>query len=48
MMATVSTSETPINFYKTTRRKIPEDSHLREQKRISNQYGHHSTPGKKH
>jgi hypothetical protein len=28
MMETVSTSEESINFYETTRRKIPEDSHL--------------------
>jgi hypothetical protein len=28
MMEIVSTSETSVNFYDTTRRKIPEDSHL--------------------
>jgi hypothetical protein len=28
MMEAVSTSETLVNFYKTTRRNIPEDSHL--------------------
>jgi hypothetical protein len=28
MMEAVSTSETPINFYQTTRCNIPEDSHL--------------------
>jgi hypothetical protein len=28
MMETASTSETSINFYQTTRRNIPEDSHL--------------------
>jgi hypothetical protein len=28
MMAAVSTSETSINFYQTTRRNVPEDSHL--------------------
>jgi hypothetical protein len=28
MMEAVSTSETSVNFYKTTQRKIPEDSHL--------------------
>jgi hypothetical protein len=29
MMEAVSTFETPVNFYQTTRRNIPEDSHLR-------------------
>jgi hypothetical protein len=28
MMETVSTSETSVNFYQTTRRNIPEESHL--------------------
>jgi hypothetical protein len=28
MMAAVSTSQTSVNFYQTTRRNIPEDSHL--------------------
>jgi hypothetical protein len=28
MMEVVSISETSINFYQTTRRNIPEDSHL--------------------
>jgi hypothetical protein len=28
MMEAASTSETSINFYQTTRRNIPEDSHL--------------------
>jgi hypothetical protein len=28
MMETVSTSETSVNFYRTTRHNIPEDSHL--------------------
>jgi hypothetical protein len=28
MMEAVSTSETPVNFYETTRRNIPEDNHL--------------------
>jgi hypothetical protein len=28
MMETVSTSETSVNFYQTTRRSISEDSHL--------------------
>jgi hypothetical protein len=27
-MEAVSTSETSVNFYQTTRRNIPEDSHL--------------------
>jgi hypothetical protein len=28
MMEAVNTSETSVNFYQTTRRNIPEDSHL--------------------
>jgi hypothetical protein len=28
MMEAVSISETSVNFYQTTRRNIPEDSHL--------------------
>jgi hypothetical protein len=28
IMEAASTSETPVNFYQTTRRNIPEDSHL--------------------
>jgi hypothetical protein len=28
MMAVASTSETSVNFYQTSRRNIPEDSHL--------------------
>jgi hypothetical protein len=28
MMEAASTSETSVNFYQTTRRNIPEDSHL--------------------
>jgi hypothetical protein len=28
MMEAVSNSETPVNFYQTTRRNIPEASHL--------------------
>jgi hypothetical protein len=28
MMEAVSTSETSVNFYETTRHNIPEDSHL--------------------
>jgi hypothetical protein len=28
MMGAASTSETSVNFYKTTRRNIPEDSHF--------------------
>jgi hypothetical protein len=30
MMEAASTSEMPANFYQTTRRNNPEDSHLRE------------------
>jgi hypothetical protein len=29
MMKAASTSETSVNFYQTTRRNIPEDSHLK-------------------
>jgi hypothetical protein len=29
MTEAASTSETSVNFYQTTRRNIPEDSHLR-------------------
>jgi hypothetical protein len=28
MVETINTSETSVNFYETTRRNIPEDSHL--------------------
>jgi hypothetical protein len=31
MMAAVSTSETSDNFNQTTRRNIPEDSHLQDE-----------------
>jgi hypothetical protein len=30
-MEAASTSEMPVNFYQTTRRNNPEDSHLRRQ-----------------
>jgi hypothetical protein len=30
MMEAVSTSETSVNFYQTTRRNIPEDSYLQD------------------
>jgi hypothetical protein len=33
MMETVGTSETSVNFYQTTRRNIPEDSHLHTRRR---------------
>jgi hypothetical protein len=33
---TVSTSETSVNFYQTTRRNIPEDSHLQMHKSFKN------------
>jgi hypothetical protein len=33
MEAAASTSETLVNFYKTTRRYNPEDSHLRSHRR---------------
>jgi hypothetical protein len=32
-MEAVSTSETSVNFYETTRRNIPEDSHLYTRRR---------------
>jgi hypothetical protein len=33
MMEAASTSETSVNFYQTTRRNIPEDSHLHNRHR---------------
>jgi hypothetical protein len=33
MMEAVSTSETSVNFYVTTRRNIPEDNHLHTRRR---------------
>jgi hypothetical protein len=33
MMEAVSTSETSVNFYQTTWRNIPEDSHLYTRRR---------------
>jgi hypothetical protein len=33
----VSTSETPVSFHQTTRRNIPEDSHLQEDERLRNE-----------
>jgi hypothetical protein len=33
MMEAVNTSETTVNFYQTTRRYNPEDSHLRTNRR---------------
>jgi hypothetical protein len=33
MMEAASTSETSVNFYQTTRRYNPEDSHLRTHRR---------------
>jgi hypothetical protein len=33
MMEAASTSETSVNFYQTTRRNIPEDSHLQNRRR---------------
>jgi hypothetical protein len=32
-MAAASTAETPVNFYQTTRRYNPEDSHLHTHRR---------------
>jgi hypothetical protein len=33
MMEAVSTSETPVSFYETTRRNIPQDIHLHTRRR---------------
>jgi hypothetical protein len=33
MMEAASASKTPVNFYQTTRRNIPEDSHLHTRSR---------------
>jgi hypothetical protein len=33
MMEAASTSETPVNFYQTTQRNIPEDGHLHSRRR---------------
>jgi hypothetical protein len=35
MMAAAKTSETLVNFYQTTRRYNPEDSHLQKKNRFS-------------
>jgi hypothetical protein len=35
MMDAVSISETSVNFYQTTQRNIPEDSHLHTRRRES-------------
>jgi hypothetical protein len=35
MMEAVSTSETPVNFYETTRRNIPEGFRLQKKKSLS-------------
>jgi hypothetical protein len=40
MMEAASTSETSVNFYQTTRRNIPEDSHLHTHRR-ENIKSHH-------
>jgi hypothetical protein len=40
MMEAVSTSETSVNFYQTTRRNIPENSHLHTPRR-ENLQSHH-------
>jgi hypothetical protein len=34
-MEATNTSETPVNFYRTTRRNIPEDSHLHKRSYMS-------------
>jgi hypothetical protein len=38
MMEAASTFETPINFYQTTRRYNPEDSHLHTRRRENLRY----------
>jgi hypothetical protein len=38
MMEAASTSGTPVNFYQTTRRNNPEDSHLRTHRRENLKY----------
>jgi hypothetical protein len=35
MMAAASTSETSVNFYQTTRRNIPHDSHPHTRRRVN-------------
>jgi hypothetical protein len=42
-MEAVSTSETSVNFYQTTRRNIPEDSHLHT-RRCENLKSHGNEP----
>jgi hypothetical protein len=37
MMEAVSMSETSVNFYQTTQRNIPEDSHFHEEGQITRQ-----------
>jgi hypothetical protein len=40
MMEAVSTSETSVNFYETTRRNIPENCHLHARRRRENLKSH--------
>jgi hypothetical protein len=37
-MEAASTSKTSVNFYQTTRRNIPEDSHLHTHRRENRKY----------
>jgi hypothetical protein len=39
-MEAASTSETSVNFYQTTRRNIPEDSHLHAPRRENLKFHH--------
>jgi hypothetical protein len=48
-MEAVSTSETPVNFYQTTRFYVPEDSHVHNEYKMSRRTAHvledrHSIP----
>jgi hypothetical protein len=45
MMEAAMTSETLVNFYQTTRRYNPEDSHLRTQCVVSSSVAHSSSAG---
>jgi hypothetical protein len=47
MMESSSTSETSVNFYQTTRRDNPEDSHLHTRRRENLKSHQHSLPSRK-
>jgi hypothetical protein len=38
MVEALSTSETSVNFYETTRRNIPEDGHIRRRENLKSHY----------